>query len=65
MPVSLGRVRVSAKPGLVGALSVIALALPLPLNRIAPVLVLAVPSVRALAPCTANVPVKLAALPIV
>jgi hypothetical protein len=42
-------------------MSVRVLAVPLPLNRIAPVLVLAVPRVRADAPWMVAVPVKLAA----
>ena len=51
--------------GLAGPIKVNVLAVPEPLNKIAPVLVLAVPSVNALAPWIAAVPVKTAALDIV
>ena len=47
--------------GLVGPSNVRVFAVPDPLNKIAPVLVLAVPRVKALAPWTVIVPVKLAA----
>ena len=71
VPVSLGRVRVLVE-GVVGPIRVRVLALPLPLKSIEPVLVLAVPRVRelapvrvAVAPCKAAVVVMLLPVEIV